>query len=93
LVPDLVNIPIALAACAAIASVDCDAIRAGTLWGAVGAAGEREPRPTTGEALREYAPYVEPVRGADFDRGRKRGRALSLETAVQHALSGLDSPQ
>ena len=93
LVPDLVNIPIALAACAAIASVDCDAIRAGTLWGAVEAAGEREPRPTTGEALREYAPYVEPVRGADFDRGRKRGRALSLETAVQHALSGLDSPQ
>jgi predicted ATPase/class 3 adenylate cyclase len=92
-VPDLVNVPMALAACAAIAAVDGDPVRAGTLWGAAEAVGEREPRPTTAEALREYAPYVEPARGADFDRGRARGRALSLEDAVQHALSGLDSPR
>ena len=92
-VPDLVNVPIALAAGAAIAGVEGDAMSAGTLWGAVEAVGERDPRPSTAAALREYAPYVEPVRGADFDSGRTRGRALSLEEAVQYALSGLDSPR
>jgi predicted ATPase/class 3 adenylate cyclase len=92
-VPDLVNIPMALAAAAAIAAADGDAVRAGTLWGAAEAAGAREPRPTTVEALREYAPYVDSVGGADFERGRTRGGALSLEEAVQRALSGLDSPR
>jgi predicted ATPase/class 3 adenylate cyclase len=92
-VPDLVNVPMALAAGAAIAAADRDAVRAGTLWGAVEATGEREPRPTTAEALREYASYVEPVHGADFDHGRTRGRALPLEEAVQYALSCLDSPR
>jgi predicted ATPase len=90
-VPDLVNVPMALVVCAAVAAADGDAVRAGTLWGAAEAAGEREPRPTTAQAFLEYAPYVEPARGADFDRGRTRGRALSLEEAVQYALSGLDS--
>jgi hypothetical protein len=66
---------------------------AGTLWGAVETAAERDPRPTTPAALREYAPFVDPVRGADFDRGCTRGRKLSLEEAVQYALSGLDSPR
>jgi predicted ATPase len=92
-VPDLVNVPIALAAGAAIAGVEGDAMRAGTLWGAVEAVGERDPRPSTAAALREYTPYVEPVHGADFDSGRTRGHALSLEEAVQYALSGLDSPR
>jgi tetratricopeptide (TPR) repeat protein len=92
-VPDLVNLPIALAAGAAIAAADGDAVRAGTLWGAVETAGERDPRPTTPAALREYAPFVEPVRGGDFERGRTQGRKLSLQEAVQHALSGLDSPR
>jgi predicted ATPase len=92
-VPDLVNVPMALVVCAAVAAADGDAARAGTLWGAGEAAGEREPRPTTAQAFHEYAPYVEPARGADFDRGRTRGRALSLDEAVQYALSGLDSPR
>jgi tetratricopeptide (TPR) repeat protein len=92
-VPDLVNLPGALAAGAALAAGEGDAGRAGTLWGAVEAAGERDPRPTTPQALSEYGPFVEPVRGADFERGRTRGRTLSLEEAVQYALSGLDSPQ
>ena len=90
-VPDLVNLPAALAAAAVIAAGQRDAARAGTLWGAVEAAGERDPRPTTPRALREWGPFVEPVRGADFERGRARGRKLSLEEAVQYALSGLDS--
>jgi predicted ATPase len=88
-VPDLVNLPIALAAGAAIAGGHGDAVGAGTLWGAVETAGDRDPRPTTFEALREYGPYVEPVRGTDFERGRTQGRKLSLEEAVQFALSSL----
>jgi predicted ATPase len=90
-VPDLVNLPGALAASAAVAAGQGDAVRAGTLWGAVEMAGERDPRPTTPQTLREYAPFVDPVRGADFERGRTEGRRLSLEEAVQYALSGLDS--
>jgi tetratricopeptide (TPR) repeat protein len=90
-VPDLVNVPIALAAGAAIEAGQGDAVGAGTLWGAVETAGDRDPRPTTFEALHEYAPFVDPVRGADFELGRTHGRSLSLEEAVQYALSGLDS--
>jgi predicted ATPase len=89
-VPDLVNVPIGLAAGAAMAAGEGDAVRAGTLWGSVEAAGERDPRPTTPRALDEYAPFVDPVRGADFERGRARGRAFSLEEAVEYALSDLD---
>ena len=90
-VPDLVNLPAALAAGAAIAAGQGDALRAGTLWGAVETAGERDPRPTTSRTLHEYGTFVDPVRGADFERGRTEGRKLSLEEAVQYALSGLDS--
>jgi predicted ATPase len=89
-VPDLVNLPIALAAGAALAAMRGEAARAGTLWGAVEAARERDARPTTAEALAEYGPNVEPVRGEEFETGRTRGHALSLDEAVQYALSGLD---
>jgi hypothetical protein len=60
------------------------------LWGAVEATGEREPRPTTTQALGEYAPFVDRVRGADFERGRARGHTLSLEAAVEYALATID---
>jgi predicted ATPase/class 3 adenylate cyclase len=89
-VPDLVNVPIALAAGAAMAAGQGDAVAAGMLWGAVEEAAEREPRPTTSGAIREYAPYLEPVRGADFERGRSQGRKLSLEAAVEYALAAID---
>ena len=89
-VQDRVNLPIALAAGAAIAAGRGDAARAGKLWGAVEVALEREPRASTTQGLRDYGPYVEPVRGADFDRGRTSGRTLSLEDAVRYALSDLD---
>jgi len=92
-VPDLVNLPGALAVGAAIAAGQGDPVRAGTLWGAVETAGELDPRPTTRKTLLEYAPFVDPARGADFERGRVQGRELSLEEAVQYALSGLDSPR
>jgi len=42
---------------------------------------------TTTIALGEYEPYVERVRGAIFDGARERGRLLSLEEAVAHALT------
>ncbi len=89
-VQDRVNLPIALAAGAAIAAGRDDAERAGTLWGAVEVASEREPRPTTTQNLRHYSPYVEPVHGAAFDRGRGVGRTLSLEEAARYALTALD---
>jgi predicted ATPase/class 3 adenylate cyclase len=89
-VPDLVNLPIALATGAAIAAAEGDAMRAGTLWGAVEAAGDREPRPTTAGTLRECAPLIEPVRGTDFERGRAYGRELSLDAAVEYALATID---
>ncbi len=89
-VRDQVNLPIALCAGAAIAAARGDAVRAGTLWGAVEAVAEREPKKTTDENLREYTPYVERVQGADFERGRAHGRTLSLEAAIEYALTALD---
>lgn len=66
------------------------AVLAGTLWAAVESIAEREPRPSTAGAIREYAPLVEPVHGAEFEGGRARGRILSLEEAVEHLLANLD---
>jgi predicted ATPase len=86
-VGDLVNLPIALAAGAALASKLGDPVRAGTLWGALEAEAEREPKRTTIENVREYEPYLEPVRGAEFNEARQRGRRLSLDEAVAYALS------
>ncbi|HSS92385.1 MAG TPA: adenylate/guanylate cyclase domain-containing protein [Candidatus Dormibacteraeota bacterium] len=86
-VSDRVNIPYAFAAGAALAVLKQDILRAGVLWGALEATAEREPRSSTREAMQEYAPYIEPIRGAEFDRGRARGRDLSLEEAVEYALA------
>jgi tetratricopeptide (TPR) repeat protein len=83
---DLVNLPIALAAGAALASQLGDPARAGPLWGAAEAEGERAPRPTTTATLTEYEPYLERVRGDAFDAARSLGRTLSLEQAVAYAL-------
>ena len=86
-VGDRVNMPIALAAAAAVAARRAKGAEAGLLWGAVEAAAENEPRATTTAALAEYEPHLEGVRGAAFDEARERGRLLSLEQAVVHALS------
>ena len=86
-VDDRVNLPIMLAAHAALAARQGNADRAGRLWGAVEAAAEQEPRPTTTAALAEYASYLEPVRGEVLDRAGERGRALSIEDAAALVLS------
>jgi tetratricopeptide (TPR) repeat protein len=89
-VPDEVNLPIALAAGAALAACRGDAPRAGTLWGAVEGAAERAPRPTTEQALVEYSPLVESVASDEFERARSQGRSLSIDQAVAYALANLD---
>lgn len=89
-VDDRVNLPIALAAAAALAAQHANRAQSGLLWGAIEAAAEHEPRATTTTALTEYAPYLESVRGDAFDEARQRGRSLSLEDAVSHALANLE---
>jgi tetratricopeptide (TPR) repeat protein len=88
---DRVNLPYAIGAAAAIAAGLGDAEGAGALWGALEAVERREPRATTAEAIRENAGYVETARGEEFEAGRRRGSTLSLEEAVQYALTRLDS--
>jgi hypothetical protein len=85
-VQDLVNVPDALVFGAALAASRRDAVRAGTLWGAVEAESDRNPKPTISRALEEYEANLDPVRGDSFEEARRRGRALSLEEAVDYAL-------
>ena len=89
-VDDRINLPIALAASAALAAQQENPAQAGLLWGAVEAAAENEPRPTTDQALAEYEPYLKPVRGAAFDEARQRGRSFTIEDAIGHALTNLE---
>jgi predicted ATPase len=86
-VHDLVNLPIALAAGAALAAQLGEPVRAGTLWGGAEGDAERTPRVTTTDNLTAYEPYLEPVRGDAFEEARSRGRTLSLEEAVAYALA------
>jgi tetratricopeptide (TPR) repeat protein len=86
-VSDRVNVPYALAAAASIAALKGQAVRAGTLWGALEAVAEREPRTTTQQAIDENAGYVKGVHGKDFDIGREAGRSLSFPEAIDLALA------
>jgi predicted ATPase len=90
-VQDRVNLANALAVGAAIAAMQGRAEQAGTLWGGLEAAAEREPRGSTTASMGEYRPYVDRVKGKEFEAGRKRGRALSLEDAARYAIASLDS--
>jgi predicted ATPase len=85
-VHDVINLPIALAAGAALAAQLGDPVRAGTLWGAVEAEAERTPRETTTETLTQYEPYLEPLRSDAFEDARKQGRTMSLDDAIAYAL-------
>jgi tetratricopeptide (TPR) repeat protein len=89
-VHDLVNLPIALCAGAALAAQLGDPLRAGTLWGAAEAQAERDPRQTTNDNLVEYEPHLQPVRGEAFEAARADGRTRSLEEALAYALG--DAP-
>jgi predicted ATPase len=85
-VDDRVNLPIMLAALAALAVRQGDTEQAGRLWGAVQTAAEQEPRSTTNAAIAAYAPYVEPV-GDEVHGAIQRGRALSIEDAAALVLA------
>ena len=85
-VQDLVNMPQAFVMGAVIASLRGDPIRAGTLWGAAEADGDRQPRPTTTRAFETNEHYLEPVRGDAFEEARRHGRTMSLEQALAYAL-------
>jgi predicted ATPase len=87
-VQDRINLANALAVGAALAAMHGRAEEAGTLWGGLEAAAEREPRGSTTASMDEYWPYVERVKGEEFETGRKRGRTLTLEEAVREALEG-----
>lgn len=80
------NIALSLASAAAVAARLEDPERAGTLWGAFEAEAERQPRPSTDQAMALSEPSLEVVRGEVFEQARSRGRTLSLEEAVAYAL-------
>jgi predicted ATPase/class 3 adenylate cyclase len=89
-VRDRLNIAFAIGAAAAVAALRNDSVRAGTLWGAlealeVNAAGELKR--TALDAMRDNISFLEKIRGGDFESARAAGRALSLDEAVEYALS------
>ncbi|TMC84192.1 MAG: adenylate/guanylate cyclase domain-containing protein [Chloroflexi bacterium] len=89
-VSDRLNVAFALAGAAAIAALKKDAVRAGTLWGALEAlkaTAAGELRTSTGIAMDDNIRYIDPIRGAAFEKGRGSGRVLSLEAAIEFALT------
>jgi predicted ATPase len=76
-----------LANLAWLAAEHGDAYRAGTLWGAIGAE-ELRGRIGPWEDDRErYAAHALAVRGTEFERGRAQAGRMSLDDAVEYALS------
>jgi predicted ATPase len=89
-VSDRLNVAFALAGAAAIAALKKDAVRAGTLWGALEslkATAGGELRTSTGIAMDDNFRYIDPIRGAAFEKGRGSGQELSLEAAIEFALT------
>jgi len=80
-----VNIPYAIGAAAAIAALRGDAIHAGTLWGALEGIAELDPKSTARGAISDNTPFLKDVQGAEFEKGRTRGRTLSREEAIEFA--------
>ena len=70
-----------------VAGARGQAEQAGTLWGAVEGEAERAPIGQWENEREEYAGYVFAVAGPEFERGRADGRAMSLDEAVEYALS------
>ena len=86
-VGDRVNIPYAIGAAAAVAALRGDPGRSGTLWGALEAIAELDPKSTTLGAMSDNEPFLKDIQGAEFEKGRARGRTLSREHAIEYALS------
>ena len=84
---DRVNVQFAMGAAAAIAGLRGQALRAGTLWGALEAIADLDPKSTAGAAMDDNAAFVQDVQGAEFENGRTRGRSMSREEAIEYALA------
>jgi hypothetical protein len=80
---------------AGVAGAQGDAIRAARLWGASEALREELHSPRTAQQHRLFTPYVESARAALGDatctRALAEGGAMTLEQAVEYALSGAES--
>ncbi|HEX7263054.1 MAG TPA: hypothetical protein VF383_02635, partial [Candidatus Dormibacteraeota bacterium] len=86
-ISDRINIPYAIGAAAAIAALRGDADRAGTLWGALEGIVDLDPKSTARGAMSDNKPFLQDVQGAEFEKGRARGRTLSREQAIEYTLS------
>jgi predicted ATPase/class 3 adenylate cyclase len=61
--------------------------RAGCIWGAVEADEARAPVPGWEEDRAEYASAILELANDEFERGREEGRRLTLDEAIEYALS------
>jgi tetratricopeptide (TPR) repeat protein len=64
--------------------------RAGVIWGAIEAEAIRAPSPWWDRVRAEFTEALAAVAGDSFDSGRRRGRSLSFDEAIDYALSDLD---
>ncbi len=85
-ISDRTNIPYAIGAGAAIAALRGDAARAGTLWGALEGISDLDPKSTARSAMADNTPFLKDIQGAEFEKGRARGRTLSREQAIEYAM-------
>lgn len=86
-ISDRVNTPYAIGALAAIAALRGDAVRAGTLWGALEGIADLNPKSTAAAAMSDNAPYLKDIQDSEFEHARAQGRTLSREQAIEYALS------
>jgi predicted ATPase len=78
-----------LAVAARLAAQQGRPARAGVIWGGFEAEANRAPGDWE-ELRRECLEELECVADEQFESGRRRGRALSFDGAIDYALSGLD---
>ncbi len=76
-----------LALLARFAAESRDGERAGRLWGAIEAEEERSPLGHWERERDGYAAVVFAIEGPEFEAARSAGRRLSLDEAVEYALS------
>ncbi len=78
-----------LAVAARLAAQQGRAARAGVIWGGFEAEANRAPGDWE-ELRREFLEELECAADEQFGSGRRRGRALSFDEAIDHALSDVD---
>ena len=86
-ISDRVNTPYAIGALAAIAALRGNAVRAGTLWGALEGIADLDPKSTARAAMSDNARYLKEIRDGEFEKARAQGRTLSREQAIEYAMS------